>query len=649
MLKYNNFFERENIMIKRFIVLAIVLISVHDAQAIDAVSVQVLDDAPANSRVEILNDHKYASRRKWMYTNIKPLYELQPGQIFMTIRDFTMTGFCLQIANRQRVVKTDNKKFKVTIYQHSDACDVEPDIVLHTCYGSFPPGLPNLMLAHKWLQFDFSIGVGLKANNYYGFLVEFLEPSDAAIFVATSAFDQSSYDDGISIWKSHGNFIRQRKRDLDFVILGEIDLSRFDRISDAEIAKNPDTVLKEAYETLQGFGNWRTDPVVKAKYADEIVDAFVAIARAKEAKSYPVEKILDDYYDLIKEFPDSPKAIIAPCKHIAMDKESSRQYAAEFLAEDPTGNNATVFCAVLIKNYLAELDYSNVEECVRFFLDEYQSAKNSLKLVAQLLDNIGEVKNREQLDAIIEQAVSENPNSQMSCAAFRQHALRLLRTENFDELLNWARTICAKFPETKLSKCAAAALADNEYQRSNFVRVLSVFKPSLFAEEQSEPAIIKDIDNILTLYHINTLRTQGIDLGNIYKALAKYNQSLDRNTIAVHCYRKSAETRGLKLEAFERAASKNAKQSNVSPNDEIWFWKGLFFAEESDLTAASIAYKRFLKADSNSILSAKAYYDLARAEKASGEYFKAKDAVTKAKHISPCEPVIKLERDLDNP
>lgn len=638
-------------MMKKLIVLATVLICARGAQATETVTVQLIDNAPTGSQVEILNDNEDSTPYSgWSYQSSNPVSEHQPGQIFMPVRDFTMTGFCFQLSYKELSLwKIEDRKFKVTINQHTDSCDVEPDTVLRTYYGTFPYGMspPH---THKWLRFDFSVGVDLKANNYYSFLIEFTEPfSSQFVGFATSPINEGDSDNRLGIMRKDGVLYKLEKENLnmEFAILGEADLSRFDRISDAEIAENPDQILEKAYEKLQKFDNWLTDEAVKTKYADEIADALLIIARAKEAKSLPIEEVQNSYYDLIKQFPDSPKTATALCKLIAIDETSGWEYSKGFLAQDPAGNRTTTFCTALIKNHLTKMDYENVEKCIKFFFDKYQANKDGPKLIAKLLDNIGQAKNRERLDTIIEQAASKNPDSQMSCAAFRQRALTLSRTRNSDKLLEYSRLTCGKFPQTKLAECATAVLADNEYQQGNFVRALLAFKPLLFAEEKTESNIVKDIDDVLLLYQLNTLRTQGIDSGKVYEALAKYNQNLGRNTVAVHCYKKSADAKGLTLEVFESAASKDIKHSNAAADDEIWFWKGLFAAEQSDLIAASIAYKHFLKADSNSILSAKAYYDLALAKMALSKNSEAKDAITKAKHISPCEPVIKLERDLE--
>ena len=420
-------------------------------------------------------------------------------------------------------------------------------------------------------------------------------------------------------------------------------------ITDAEITEDPDKVIQKVSEKLQQFGDWQANLTIKAEHATEIAGALLVIAKAKEAKGSPVEEVLVDYYDITKRFPDSPQAIMALSKLAISDKKNGWQYATDFLANYSTGTKAVQFYGILIKKYMTESDYVNAEKYVKLFIDKYVSAKDSLKLVGQLIRSIGTIKNREELDKIIERNVSQNPNSEVCCGYFRYKVLKLSRAKNFDQLLELARRICAKFPGTKLSTYATAVLADTQYQLGNFAFALEALKPDLFAEHQPEHTIIKDIDNLLAYYSVNTSRPQGIDSSQVYESVAEYAHSLSRDAVAVHCYKKSARAKGFDLEVFEKAASKTTKYSNSTPDVEVWFWKGLFAAEEGDLAAAAMTYEHFIKkGDDTSILAARAYYDIARARMALGQYSEAKDAIEKAKRISPCEPIIQLERELGN-
>ena len=182
--------------------------------------------------------------------------------------------------------------------------------------------------------------------------------------------------------------------------------------------------------------------------------------------------------------------------------------------------------------------------------------------------------------------------------------------------------------------------------KENYVSILEIFKPNLFAKDKPETVIIEDIDKNLVLYRANTLQTQGVDVGRVYESLAEYTQNLGLDTTAIHCYKQNAKARGFSIEAFERAAVVNTKYCNTGPENEIWLWKGLFAAEKGDLMAAAMIYQRFLKADDSSILAAAAYYNVARANMSMGWDAEAKGAIAKAKLISPCKPVIELEREL---
>jgi tetratricopeptide (TPR) repeat protein len=242
--------------------------------------------------------------------------------------------------------------------------------------------------------------------------------------------------------------------------------------------------------------------------------------------------------------------------------------------------------------------------------------------------------------------VSKDPNSVIRCGLFRQLATAVSGNGNFSRFLEEAESVRRKFPGTRLAICASAILADNEYQQGNYVSAIKVFKAELFAEHRSESAIIEDISSLIVLYNVNTLRTQGIDSGKFYESLAKYCYSLNRNGASVFCYRQSAKAKGFSLDAFERAASKFTKYSNTTAENEIWFWKGLFAAEDGDLMSAGLLYEKFLKTDAMSILAARAYYDTARARMLLGQYAEASEAITEAKRISPCESVIQMEWEI---
>ncbi|MBW7989250.1 MAG: hypothetical protein FVQ84_04430 [Planctomycetes bacterium] len=418
---------------------------------------------------------------------------------------------------------------------------------------------------------------------------------------------------------------------------------------DERIARNPDKVLREAYEDLQHFGNWRTNPKVKKEYAAEISEMLLIIGKAKEAKGTPSEEALKEYYKLTTQFPSSPYAIEALCGIVILDEQNGLEYAMNFLEKSGTANRIISFYTVLIRSLMVRSDYAKVDKYVKLFIDKYTSSEKGLKIMAQIMSSLGQVPKRKELYDIIERRVTQDPNSVIRCALFRQRALALSRDRNFGLFLEKAESVRRKFPGTRLDTCASAVLADNQYQQGNFVSAIEAFKPGLFTDDCSEPAMIEDISNIVVLYNVNTLRIQGIDLGKVYETLAKYCCSLNRNAVAAHCYRQSAKAKGFSLDAFESAASKIANYCNTTPENEIWFWKGLFAAEEGDLMAAGLMYEGFLKKDATSILAARAYYDTARARMVLGQYSEAREAIAEAKRISPCESVIQLEWEIADP
>jgi len=372
-------------------------------------------------------------------------------------------------------------------------------------------------------------------------------------------------------------------------------------IPDVEITKYPEKILQKAYKQLQQFGNWRTDTTVRSEHAKEIADMLLVITRTKLIKGNSIKEILYDYYEITKHFPDTPQAIMALCEISNLDKQNGWGYAVNFLAKDATGTKTAQFYGILIKKYMTEINYTKVEKYVKLFVDKYTSASNSLELVEQLMSSIGPFRNREDLRKIIERNVLQNPNSEICCAVFGHRALGLSRTKKFAQVLELAKMVQTKFPETKLSLCAAAVLADNHYQQDNYISAMLAFKPKFLAQDRPESEIIKDIDSTLTLYEAKTLQTQAIDSGKVYEVLAKYTYNQGWNAVAVHCYRKSAAVRGLDLKTFEEAASETTRYSNSVPDVEVWFWKGLFAAEEDDLMTAAMTYKRFLKTDTTSI------------------------------------------------
>lgn len=133
---------------------------------------------------------------------------------------------------------------------------------------------------------------------------------------------------------------------------------------------------------------------------------------------------------------------------------------------------------------------------------------------------------------------------------------------------------------------------------------------------------------------------------SLYQDVADFTIDAKLNAVVVHCLKRVAELRGLKLDVFEKGARKGLKYCNSGPENEVWFWKGMLAAEDGDMTTSTRAYEEFLKRESNSILAARAYYDIARAKMMLGQ--DAKVTLAKAKALSPCEPVIELEQKVNS-
>jgi hypothetical protein len=398
-----------------------------------------------------------------------------------------------------------------------------------------------------------------------------------------------------------------------------------------------------AYENLQSLGNWAADTTVRTMHADQIAGALLVITRLKQAKGYPRNEVQQEYYRIAEEFPGSAHAIAALCQLAILDGKNGLQHARKLLEEDPTKVRLVGFYASVVKQYLSEPDYVELRKYVKDFVDRYASADDNPSLIVQLIKSIGLVDNSSKLaKIIIEQSALHERSLESCCAVLRWQVSQPSQAKNsqqFLELVSWCRT---RFAQTKLAACATAALADKEYEEGRYVAALLVFKPQLFKKGRSEPEIIEDADGAVRFYSANTLQRRQINVGQLYEALAEHAHTQKQNSVAVHCYEQSARARGINLAVFKSAASRTTKYAGSDPNVQIWFWKGLFAAESGDLTVASLAYDRFLARDSTSVLAARAFYDLARAQIAIGR--DARDAISKAKTISPCEPVIRLEQ-----
>ena len=433
---------------------------------------------------------------------------------------------------------------------------------------------------------------------------------------------------------------------VNFADKSEYAFKHYNSLSDSQIAKDPEKAIQMAQEKLQEFGNWRVNPFVRTRHSDEAASWLLIIAKAKEAQNLSSEETVKNYYELIEQFSDSTSAVEALHKIAYLDGENGFNYAINFLEKYGDPDRTAAFYTKRIRNYLAEEDYGNVQKYVNFFIDKYGSTRNGPKFMAQLTSGIRPGQEREQLEKIIENKITQDPDSNLCYGFFRNRILTLSSAKDFAGASELAKSVYRQFPGTKLANCAAAVLADSEYRKGNYISALKIFEPEIFSKDKPETVIIENIDKTLDLYDASTLQIQGIDTGKIYESLAESIQNEGRYTIAVHCYRQSAKARGFSIESFKRAAPQDTKYCNADPENEIWFWKGLLAAEKGDLMTAAVIYQRFLKTDDSSILAAAAYYNTARAKMTLGWHGEATEAIAKAKAISPCRPVVELEQKL---
>ena len=413
---------------------------------------------------------------------------------------------------------------------------------------------------------------------------------------------------------------------------------------DAQIAKYADDALEKAHERLRRIGDWRASPTLKRKHTDEITDALLVIAKAKQAKNLPSEKVLTDYYALVQQFPNCPEATDAICEIASLDKKNGLEQLNKFLDKDGNASRANRFYARLIRGSMSGADYINTTKYLKAFVDRYASAEGGLRLMSQLISDVGEIADTAEFNEALNLCAPQDANSAFRCGLFRYQTTKCVESAGFDETRKQVHEICTRYPGTKLAICAQALLADKHYKDGNYVLALTAFKPGLFDTSRRECYIIGDIYNIMKQYQLNTLRPTGVDLAKLYRAAAEHARNLRRYAVAVCCYNQAAKLMGSDLEAFEEAAGTSS--CNTTPDNQVWFWSGLLAAEEGNLTAAVAEYKKFLEKDTTSALAARAYYDIARARLATEQYCEAQEAIAKAVAISPCAYVIQLAKKL---
>jgi tetratricopeptide (TPR) repeat protein len=418
------------------------------------------------------------------------------------------------------------------------------------------------------------------------------------------------------------------------------------RAYDSQIMEAPDRLTQLAFEGLSRFGNWGGDHGVKTRHADEIAGLLLVIAKAAQARNFAINQVLDYYYNIVEHFSDSPQAVEALWRIVVLDGAKGLECADGLLAEQTSPEKAVSFYAALTQHFISASDHKNLEKYATRFIDRYAGQKDGQGLVARLIAAIGPVERCQELDkVIIERTFLQTRNPQF-CAVVLRHRTRQLPAERRDQLYDLAGWIDAEFAQTELAGYARIVMADRQYRQGAYLPALRQFEPDLFDNNRAEAETIKQIDRTLSFYSEKTFLIHGIDRGAIYRDLAQHALSRKRSVVAVHCYKKSADHDGFDLATFVKAASPETKISNSSADNELWFWKGLSAADAADWPAALDAYERFLENDHTSILAARAYYGVAHAKIALGR--DPKQAIAKAKTISPSKPLLLLEARHNN-
>lgn len=461
-------------------------------------------------------------------------------------------------------------------------------------------------------------------------------------------------EDDLYIGRWGGSYAHER-RDFDGLIrdvriyntvlsADEIESLYADTVIQTGLDDTTEEAAAAAYEILRQFGDWRVNAAIKAKHGNQIAGALMVIARAKEIRGYPVADVVREYRHIAEQFPHSPHATSALARISILDGEDGLRYARQFLEKHSTQVNAARFYGRVIESCTAQSDYQRAEKYVLLFMQKYVAQKpDSSKIVAQLMGDIGPLEDFAELDRMIMRHAFSVTGDAKSCGVILRYRLsQLSRTGGFDQLKQLARWIAGEFASTELAGYAPVLEADCYYQRDDFVAALEAFRPGLFDRHVRDSETIGAIDNAIRLYGVRTLRVEGVDSAKMYHALAEHAQAQNLTGVALHCYRRAAAARGLELSVFEKAASASTTFCSGSPQAQIWFWKGLFAAEHGNFSEAVTFYRHFLEEDDSSVLAARAYYDTARARMALGRDATAE--IAKAKAISPCEPVINLER-----
>jgi len=414
-------------------------------------------------------------------------------------------------------------------------------------------------------------------------------------------------------------------------------------IHDAEIAIDPGQALRMACARLQRLGDWRHDPSMIEEQGDVIANCLVTLARARESKE-SAGGVLPEYYRVVELLPRSSPAADALARIVVLDGDKGLAYAMRHLG-DRSKEDLDRFHVAVLRGCIDTGGVGNRDSLIGMFIEHVVRASKPT-LLLQVLDGFaGDERAVSVCRSLIQQCMAEPSKEPIAVVCLRSLVLKSGWKQTGDEVLDLARWATGQFPGTRLAACATAITADVRYSRGRCAEAVEVFRPGLLSGNRAEPQIVEEIESTVAAYLAGTVLRGVVDMGRIYEALGAKAEELGLHVVALHCYRRAAETKTLSLEGFELSASVGTKFSGSDPENEVWFWKGLLLADAEDLIAATDAYERFLRGDSESVLAARAYYDLARAKMAIGE--EAQSCMEKAKALSPCDAVVRLDRQLN--
>lgn len=417
-------------------------------------------------------------------------------------------------------------------------------------------------------------------------------------------------------------------------------------IPDAEIEADPKKVAKEAYGVLLGLGNWNASQATVQMHGNLIAKSLLVIAMTREIEGYAGSDIVREYHRILEMFPDSPAAAKALSRIVLLDKKKGLDYARKWLRREMPRQRLEDFCLYLLKEYATKSNQQR-DEALGLLLDTCVVLLDKPQFLYKLVNTIRLSKASDSLYRyLIRSCMAKAPKQGRASAIIRYLNLIGTREQKQQIVQHIALWAAMEYEGTALAICARTILADNEYLRNNnYVLALRIFAPELFGQSRLEPKIVESLEEAIAGYRANTLLPRGLDMESLYRSVADFAIDAKLNAVAVYCQKRVAELRGLKLDVFEQGARKGVKYCNSGPENEVWFWTGMLAAGDGDMTASTRAYEEFLKREVNSVLAARAYYDVAKAKMMLGQ--DAKEILAKAKALSPCLPVIELEQKMN--